>query len=417
MKHIFILLMNLLVIIALFGGSVMAQDTTLNVISNRYPAQEFLVEQMNKVIEGVKVEGVLMPWDKMKEVAVINLSAGSDAYDIVYADPQLVPIYASSGWIIPLDKYVEKYRGDFNLGDFMPKLMENLSWEGRIYALPTDINIMFIAYQPSLFKAAGLEPPRKIDELINAAKVLTTKDRHGIAMALSVGDALINEFHYYLKTFGGQWFDENMKPAFNNEYGVKAMKTIKELMQYAPPDVLSYHYDELMVALQQDKAAMALIWHGRIGAIDDPKASKVVGKIDFIPAPGMTSDKTGIARIAHGGYAISAFTKHNPDLVFRVIAAATSDESIRKAVALMLPPRMSIIEDPVLSKKFRSWAPALKALEKGQTTPDFEHWSLLFDIISRPLQRALTGEISNEEALNQAADEVEIFLSDRGYYK
>lgn len=405
-------------VLILIGGSVVyAQNITLNVISHRYPALEYVVGQMGKVIEGVEVEGNLMPWDKAKEVAVINLSASSDAYDIVYADPQLVPIYANAGWILPLDEYIEKYMDEYNIGDFAPSIIKNLSWHGKVYSLPPDSNIMFLAYRADLFEAAGLDVPRTFDEMIEAARILTTEDRYGIAMGLSVGDGFINDFHYYLNSVGGRWFDEDMKPAFNDEYGVKALELIKKLMQYAPPDTLAYHNDEVTVALQQDKAAMAFMWHSRAGAMDDPNVSNVIGKIHFAPAPGLTAEKAGVGRVAHGGYAISAFSKHDPDLLFRVIAAATSEESLRGGAHLMLPPRRSMAEDPELAKKYRSWAPAIKALETGITTPDFEHWALLFDIISRPLHRALVGEISDEDALNQAAAEVESFLSDRGYYK
>jgi len=406
-----------MVFILLGGSAVLAQNVTLHVISHRYPALEFAVEQMGQAIEGVKVEGTLMPWDKQKDVAVTNLSAGSDAFDIIYASDDLLPLYANSGWLIPLNEYMEKYEDEFNFKDIRPSALEALSWKGKVYALPMVNNVMFLAYRADLFEAAGLEPPRTIDEMVEAAAKLTTENRYGIAMGLLPGNGFTNEFHYYLNTFGGQWFDEEMKPAFNDEHGVKALETMKKLMQYAPPDTLTYLNDEVTAALQQDRAAMAIIWHSRAASMDDPKMSRVVGKIEFTPVPGLTPEKPGATRASYDTYAISAFTKNDPDLIFRVIAAATSEESLRKGAELILPARMSVLQDPELLKKYRSWPAAAKGLETAKPQPIFPEWSILLEPISRPLNRALTGELSCKEALDKAAAEVEKFLAARGYYK
>jgi len=417
MRSYFLRLVTLLVILTLLGGGVvLAENITLNVISHRFPALEFAVDQMGQAIEGVKVEGNLMPWPQQKDIAITNFSAGSDAYDIVYANTDLMCLYANSGWIIPLDEYIEKYEEEFNFNDIKPSVFKNLSWKDRVYIIPMVNNVIFLAYRADLFEAAGLEPPKTIDEMIKAAAALTTEDRYGIAMGLLPGTGFINDFNYYLNTVGGRWFDEEMKPVFNDEYGVKALEVIKELMQYAPPDTLTYYNDETTAALQQDRAAMALLWQSRALTMDDPNLSKVVGKIKFVPAPGLTSEKSGNAMVAHDGYGISAFTKHDPDLIFRVIAKATSEESIRKGAELILPARMSVLEDPELLEKHHSWPAALKALETARTQPIIPEWALLLETISRPLHRALTGELSSKEALDEAAAEVEKFLAGRGYY-
>jgi ABC-type glycerol-3-phosphate transport system substrate-binding protein len=417
MRTFYLKLIAILILLVLFGSSaVFAEDVTLNVISHRYPALEFVVGQMGQAIEGVKVEGNLMPWDKAKEVAVINLSAGSDAYDIIYADSQLVALYANSGWIIPLNELMEKHEDEFNFKDILPSVKSALSWKDNVYSIPLETNIQIFTYRADLFEAAGIEPPKTIDEMVKAAAALTTEDRYGIVMSLLPGDGFTNEFHYYLNTVGGRWFDEEIKPVFNDEYGLKALEIMKELMKYAPPDTLSYLNDETTAALQQDKAAMAVIWHSRAASVNDPKASKVAGKLQFLPVPGLTPEKPGVGRISPVGYGISAFTKYDPDLVFQVLATATSKESLLKGVSMIFPPRRSILEDPELSKKYISWNAALKGSETAMLTPNFEDWPLVQETISRPLHRALTGEISCQEALDEAAAEVEKFLAGRGYY-
>ena len=57
--------------------------------------------------------------------------------------------------------------------------------------------------------------------------------------------------------------------------------------------------------------------------MNDPKKSRFVGKI------GTTVAAAGNQRISLTGYAISAFSKQDPDVMFRAIMEAAKKESMR----------------------------------------------------------------------------------------
>ena len=91
---------------------------------------------------------------------------------------------------------------------------------------------------------------------------------------------------------------------------------MKETARYAQRGFASAANDECSIALQQDVAAMGLQWATRAASMDDAKQSRVIGKI------GWTAPPQGRARVSSAGYAVSAFSKQDPETLFRIIATA-----------------------------------------------------------------------------------------------
>src|SRR5439155_2866500 len=244
--------------------------------------------------------------------------------------------------------------------------------------------------------AAGLKPPATMDEWIAAAKALTMADKkqYGTAMTLKAGDGFQNDFTYFLRTYGGDWYDKDWKVTIDSEAGVKALTTMKELMKYAPPNVLAFHNDESTVAMQQGLTAMGLLWQSRALAMDNAQVSKVVAKVSFAVPPAATKGGKSHARLAVGCYSISAFTKNDPDLVFQVIGKTLSKANMRESAGLATPTRLSVTRDPEVMQKFRFIKAAADNVQAGArlipSNPEFSE--ALLQII-QTLQKDLTGEL------------------------
>jgi ABC-type glycerol-3-phosphate transport system substrate-binding protein len=185
---------------------------------------------------------------------------------------------------------------------------------------------------------------------------------------------------------------------------------MKEITRYAQQGFTSAANDECMIALQQDVATMGLQWATRASAMDDPNKSRVVGKIDWVAPP------QGHERLSSDGYAISAFSKQDPDTLFRIIATATSQANMRGAAAMMVPPRKSLLNDPELQKKYRYYPGALAAVKVGLPFPALPEFYAVGEFITRRILQAVTGNMGTQEALNAAAGETEAFLKSHGYY-
>jgi spermidine/putrescine-binding protein len=272
-----------------------AADPTVRYISHRFPMLEFWVKKMGEY-PGIKLEAELIPFDQALEKMQIHLSQRAPTYDIMATDAFL-PTFAERGWLMPLDPLIAKLRQAVEWDDIDPTLVRDVcSYKGKVYGVPNLAISMFFFYRKDLFDAAGLKPPATMDEWIAAARTLTKADKkqYGTAMTLKAGDGFQNDFTYYLRTFGGDWYDKDWKVTIDSEAGVKALTTMKELMKYAPPNVLAFHNDESTVAMQQGLTAMGLLWQSRALAMDNAQVSQVVGKVHFAVPPAATTGGSGL---------------------------------------------------------------------------------------------------------------------------
>jgi ABC-type glycerol-3-phosphate transport system substrate-binding protein len=419
-----------LLLILLIGASVLpvwrgaapiawAADPTVRYISHRFPMLEFWVKKMAEY-PGIKLESELIPFDQALEKMQIHLSQGAPTYDIMATDAFL-PTFAERGWLMPLDPLIAKLRQAVEWDDIDPTLVREVcSYKGKVYGVPNLAISMFFFYRKDLFDAAGLRPPATMDEWIAAARTLTKADKkqYGTAMTLKAGDGFQNDFTYYLRTFGGNWYDKDWKVTIDSEAGVKALTTMKELMKYAPPNVLAFHNDESTVAMQQGLTAMGLLWQSRALAMDNAQVSQVVGKVNFAVPPAATRGGKTHPRLAVGCYSISAFTKNDPELVFQVIAKTLSKANMRESAGLATPTRLSVTRDPEVMQKFRFIKAAADNVQAGaRLIPGNPEFSEAMLQTTQTLQKGLTGELTIPEALRRAQKVMHDLMTEKGYYK
>jgi ABC-type glycerol-3-phosphate transport system substrate-binding protein len=337
------------------------------------------------------------------------MSAHADTVDILYANQNQVLKYAKNGWLRPIDDLWKKFSAEYNLGDFPNSVLDTYRYEGKLYVIPHTVNVMLFFYRKDLFDQAGKKPPRTIAEYKDLAKFFNTPTRAGTISCQKPVASSMAETHWYMNAIGDGWFDQDWRPIFNSAKGVQAIEALKEITTYAQRGFASAANDECTVALQQDVAAMGLQWLTRAAAMDDAKQSRVVGNIDWVAGP------DGNTVLSGDGYAISAFSKQDPEVLFRIIATSSNEANMRGAAALMIPPRNTVLNDPELVKRFRYYPAALSSLKTAKPYPMLPEWTEVSEFIARRVLQALTGEMAVKAALDTAAQETTTLLKSRGY--
>ena len=324
-----------------------ASSSPVRLISHRTPTTEHFVKRMQSAISGVAVDAQLVPFDRAVELTNLALSSKSSNLDLLFVnDSSFLPM-AKNGWLQPLNTLWDKLKSEFDLGDFSKAAIKALTYEGNIYALPMAVNPMIFFYRGDLLEAAKQQPPSTIDEYIRLAKLLHSPARAGTISCLRPTDATTSEAHWYLNALADGWFDDKWEPIFNSPRGVLAIERLKEASASAQRGFATAANDECMIALQQDAAAMGLQWTSRAAAMDDAKQSRIVGKMLWAPAP------SGGARFTTESYAISAFSKQDPEVLFRILATATNRAGMDELAGRIVPPRTSALLDPTLKGKSR----------------------------------------------------------------
>lgn len=109
--------------------------------------------------------------------------------DVYTVDGVTVAQYADAGAIVPIDSYFTEEE----LSDFNPSIIQQGTYNGKLYTLGAMDSSVGIYYNKDMFEAAGITPataenPWTLDELTEAAKKLTTEDCFGITMSLDAKD-------------------------------------------------------------------------------------------------------------------------------------------------------------------------------------------------------------------------------------
>lgn len=213
-------------------------------------------------------------------------------YNVYYIDEANVALFASSKWVVPLLDYYPK---EYDYSDFDPGRQKVATFDGKVWFAPVTGGGDLMVYRKDLLEKAGIQPPKTLDELIVAVKKLNDPEHgvYGIGLRGRRGSGdNVWRWMPYFKGMGGQWF-EGDKPVFNSEAALKATQTYIDLFNYAPPGARTGSWDESTGAFTAGQIAILVESTPLAGLALDPKVSKVIGKVGYLPPP---------APLTGGGY-------------------------------------------------------------------------------------------------------------------
>jgi multiple sugar transport system substrate-binding protein len=198
--------------------------------------------------------------------------------------------------VVALDGVLGSAQSDFN-----PALLKRMTYQGTLYAVPETIDMQLLVYRKSLLSKAGVQPPQTIDELIDAAKALTTKKVKGLfvgndgGVGVLGGPALWSAGLDYLTDDNKVGFDD---PAAATSLGkLHKLFTSGSLLLGAPTDWSDPS------AINQGLTAMQ--WTGLWNV---PAMTKALGDDFGVVAWPKLSDSVGAPSVPVGAYgeAVSA---------------------------------------------------------------------------------------------------------------
>jgi multiple sugar transport system substrate-binding protein len=353
------------------------------------------------------------PYANLFEKELIDLNAETGAYDLIMLDDPWFPRFATKLFLTDLGPLMQK-RGQAGPDpDFIPTsiaLCRHPYQTGALYALPYVGNSQLFFYRKDLFEKHKLQEPLKWDDVLAAAKTIQENEReggktYGYVMRAAQGNAAVADFMPIFWAFGGEMFDVSGKPTVNSPQGIAALKFMIELGKYSPPGYPSFNADEVGAHLLQGTAAMSINWPAWISSFNDATKSKVIGKMAFTTLPSAVKD--GQAEIGNWLIAIPRDSR-NADAAIDFLLWTTSSEQMKLSAQRGNPPtRRSLFKDAELVAKFPSYPAQLKSLETSRPRPRTPQWNEIENVFGIFLSKANSGELTAEDAMNQANAEIE----------
>jgi len=258
-----------------------------------------------------------------------------------------------------------------------------------------------------------LKEPATWDEVLSAARTISEQETsgapgggkvYGYVMRAAQGNAAVADFMPIFWAFGGEMFDANGQPTVNSPEGIAALKFMLALGKYSPPGYASFNADEVGAHLLQGTAAMSINWPAWISSFSDQARSKVIGKMEFGQLP--AGKNPGRAEIGNWLIAIPRDANNVAGAMDFLLWATTREQMTSSAQRGNPPTRKSVFNDPQLVAKFPSYPAQLRSLEGSRPRPRTPLWNEIENAFGIYLSKANSGELSAEEAMNHANEEI-----------
>jgi sorbitol/mannitol transport system substrate-binding protein len=416
------------------GTSRAATITIATVNNSQMVVMQRLSSQWEKET-GNHINWVVLEENVLRQRVTTDIATKGGQFDIVTIGSYETPLWGRQNWLTPLNGVPKSY--DFD--DIFKSVLDALSLNGKMYALPFYAESSFTYYRKDLFDKAGLTMPAqpKYDQIAQFADKLTDKahEQYGICLRGKPGWGENMAFIGTLvNTFGGRWFDMHWNPQLDTPAWHKAINFYVDLMRRdGPPGASSNGFNENQALFATGHCAMWVDATSGAGYIYDPSTSQVATKTAFAPAPIEVTP-----RGAHWFWAwalsIPSTSRQIPTAKAFIYWATSRNyvELVGKTDGwTVVPPgtRISTYKNPEYLKA----APFATFVKQAIETADLHRPSLLpvpytgiqyvaipeFEAIGTSVGQlmaaALTGQMTVDAALKQAQQQVTSTMRQAGY--
>jgi multiple sugar transport system substrate-binding protein len=268
--------------------------TTIEANLIKGPRGELLQKYASEFTEltGIKVESELIPEQQQRQKAVIELTSGKPSFDVVHVSYHVQKRqFDKAGWLADLTPFMKDPNltaPDLNVDDFSPggrTFAQND--KGELRSLPWSVDYFILYWNKELFAKKGVALPKTMDEMVAAAEKLNDP-ANGIYGFTGRGlrNANMTLWTNFFLDYGGEFLDAKGNIQTDGPEAIEATKTYQRLLtKSGPPGVAGFNWMESMASLTQGRAAMWIDGVGWAPPIEDPNASRVVGKIGYALVP------------------------------------------------------------------------------------------------------------------------------------
>jgi ABC-type glycerol-3-phosphate transport system substrate-binding protein len=314
--------------------------------------------------------------------------------------------YAKSGYLVPLGDVI----APATLSSFIPNLSRIGNVDGKQWVVPFSAIPVNFTYRKDLMSA-----PATWTEVLDNAKRLTKASSSdqamwGFPIRGEAGNPITWTWLPMLWAFGGDAFDANFHPIYNNEAGLESVAFYAELYKSSPPGWLSD--SQVANYMEQGQGAQTTLQMVFDSPMSSPDHSKVADKIAFSGMPKQVKQASILGLWTLG---ISAKSSNKDKAAKFIEYLARTDIATEMALAGVIGATQSeIFKTPGAPSFFPVLSGVLTYVNPPPILPEGNQWFL---ITGTALQSALSGKQSVKDAMNDAANQVQQLLADAGYYK
>ncbi|WP_114559429.1 ABC transporter substrate-binding protein [Desertihabitans aurantiacus] len=342
-----------------------------------------------------------------------TLSGDSGTYDIIESYSFVIPQYGSEGKLEPLDPYIEEFGDKYGLDAINQEMLDSLSYEGKVYGLPMQAQMLVLAYREDVFDELGLQPPTTFAELREVSQAIQDAGEIQYPLALpwlsssDIGTA-------YKAALGSQGVDyvdpDTREPLFTSEESRTALEEMKSLVPYMDPQVTTFDQPKVQQQLFNGDAAMGIMFSGRMVDLTKDTNTEHAGDFAFAAPPAVLEGGRQYGALSVDGWSIPVNTQVDKRLLFELIAASVGEDASRASIPAAYPAREGLVTE-------ENSPYATAANEAIQNVPEpapFPWVAKMSSGTSEVVAQVVTGAIPVEEGQRQMQEIGEQVMAEQG---
>jgi arabinogalactan oligomer / maltooligosaccharide transport system substrate-binding protein len=381
-----------------------------------------LINQFEQQYPDIHINPVRMNYFQT-EAAFVRANEEGQAPDVLRSDVGWVGQFASQGYLLNIDPYIDSSNSQVNLSDYLSGPLAYDYYGGDYYGLPQVTDFLALLYNKKELKNAGItsSPPATMTDFENDAKevVQSKAARYGFETDGTGYNALP-----FLYAFGGGMFEKSGNIIINSSGSINGLQFLLNLQNNdnVMPKNVNYSIGPVSdIVADFAKGETAMIFGGPYDIPEILTGSSFKGNpgnlgIASIPTcpPGTSTCQAGQTGTPNGGqsYVISADTEHPVEAYKFISFMSSTPRQIEIAEANhTLPTRESAYQAiGVSSDRFISdFLPIASTVVDRPAIPQAGD---LFDALDPNIAAALDGAESPTAALNAVADAWKQLLAD-----
>ncbi len=356
---------------------------------------------------GIKVNQTQVQYNELLNKIITSVQGGADV-DVIEMDTIWTAQFASAGWVQDIGDRIT----DTIKSDVPESALSAVRYQGKLYGMPWFNSAKHLFYNAKLLSDAGFDaPPATLDEFVEQAKATTKDGNWGSTWCWMQAESLICDWVSIMFTQkGAQILDDNGKAVFNTMGGTEALQWMVDILythNAADPASLQQTESDVLRSLETGKYALTYNWEGTLPEANDPAKSQAAPNVKIALLPGSKDVKSSSVNGSEG-WAILANSKRQ-DAAWALLEYMVSPAWQKKAALTVgdYPVLSSLYSDPDLQANVEDFAIYGEQFQYLAVRPQVPGYAQKSDIIQRYLHEALLQNMSPQEAMDAAADEVD----------
>jgi trehalose/maltose transport system substrate-binding protein len=360
-----------------------------------------LIDQFNSQHPNGKVTFHELPdsADQQRQQMVQNTQIKNPKMAVLSVDVVWTAEFAAKGYVeaLPPDKFPTE--------GFLKPTVDSATYFNKLYAYPSTSDGGLLYYRKDLLNKYGLKPPTSFDEMKAACDKIEAGEKDSklgcFAGQYNKYEGLTVNFDEAVHGAGGVIVGEDGKPNVATPEATKGLQTLTDWFKdgHIPKAAITWQEEQGRKAFQDGE----LIFHRNWGYVYNlanktDGSSKVAGKFDVAPLPGIT--QPGVSSLGGHNYAVAKYAENKGTATDFLKFMSSPEVQKSNTLATSNSPALeSVYSDPDVVKKFPFMPVQLKSIQGAVPRPKAVEYGDVTLAIQDAAYGALQGQTQPDAAL------------------